>query len=244
VLEKNAPRIVDAELTRHFELDMEAIRERKKNEAEVLGEAKTVLTELIDDFKLHEKDIGEGLSAHFAETKENMTRVGKCPNCESGYLVLRKGKFGRFIACDRYPNCNTTFSLPAAGLVEVTNLICEHCKHPVVRIIRKGKRPQEVCINQQCPSKALTAEFHEHPCPKCGEGTVVLRRSIYGAFGACNRFPKCRYLERIGAPRYPKKAAAATPAVPGATSATESAVAAAAKKPAKRKAKPKKAKTI
>jgi ssDNA-binding Zn-finger/Zn-ribbon topoisomerase 1 len=134
-----------------------------------------------------------------------MTRVGKCPNCQSGYLVLRKGKFGRFIACDTYPNCNTTFSLPSMGFAEVTQLTCEHCQHPVVRIIRKGKRPQEVCINQNCPSKVVTAEFHEHPCTKCGEGTIILRKSIYGSFGACNKFPKCRTLERIGKPAWQRK---------------------------------------
>jgi DNA topoisomerase-1 len=44
--------------------------------------------------------------------------------------------------------------------------------------------------------------FKNRKCPTCKEGDLVLRRSIYGAFIACNRFPKCRYTERI-----PKKEA-------------------------------------
>jgi DNA topoisomerase-1 len=201
VLEEHAPKIVDEELTRHFELEMEEIREHKKKGDVILAEAKTILTELLADFKKKEVEIGQGLQSTFKETRMIMTLVGKCPNCKDGHLVLRKGKFGRFIACDTYPACNTTYKLPSNGLVEVTTSVCEHCGFPVVRIIRKGKRPQEVCINPGCPSKVGdSALFKEHPCPKCGEGTVILRRSIYGAFGACNKFPKCRYLERIGKP--------------------------------------------
>ena len=199
VLEKYAPRIVDEELTRNFERQMEEIRERKRKGDSILADARKILTELLEDFKKKETEIGQGLRSTFQETQTTLTRVGKCPNCKEGHLVLRKGKFGRFIACDTYPACNTTYKLPSNGLVEVTTSICEHCGHPIVRVIRRGKRPQEVCINPNCPSKVgESASFKEHPCPKCKEGTVVLRKSIYGAFGACNKFPKCRYLERIG----------------------------------------------
>jgi len=45
-------------------------------------------------------------------------------------------------------------------------------------------------------------------CPKCGEGDMVVRKSVYGAFLACNRFPKCRCIEKInqdGSPAPSKK---------------------------------------
>jgi ssDNA-binding Zn-finger/Zn-ribbon topoisomerase 1 len=72
-------------------------------------------------------------------------------------------------------------------------------------MIRKAKRPQEVCINLDCPSKAVPVQA-EKPCKKCGEGKMILRKSIYGGFLACNRFPKCRNIERIpGAQKSDKK---------------------------------------
>jgi DNA topoisomerase-1 len=155
-----------------------------------------VLVELLDEFKSKEKEVGQELMKTFGETRAAMTTVGKCPVCKQGSLTVRTGKFGRFIACDRYPDCKTTFKLPASGLVEVTTNICQHCGFPVVKMIRKGKRPQEVCINIDCPSKAVP-EIAETACKKCGEGKMIVRKSIYGAFLACNRFPKCRNIGRI-----------------------------------------------
>ncbi len=199
VLEKYCPKILDEALTRHFEEDMEHIRAQSKKPADVLSEARDVLTELLTEFKSREKDIGEGLKSTLAETQTAMATVGKCPVCKEGVLSLRKGKFGRFIACGRYPDCKTTFKLPSTGLIEVLpEKTCEHCSFPMLKIIRKGKRPQEVCINPECKSKVgAGVKFVEKKCPKCNEGTIVLRRSIYGSFAACNRFPKCRYVEKL-----------------------------------------------
>jgi len=198
ILEKHSPRILDEELTKHFEEDMEAIREGKKKQEQILEEAREVLEELLTEFKEKEKEIGEDLKKTFTETRAALTTVGKCPSCEKGMLVLRTGKYGRFIACDQHPDCTATFKVPASGLIEVTTNTCETCKYPMIKMIRRGKRPQEVCINLDCPSKgAMTAE--ERPCDKCGEGTMIVRKSVYGAFLACNRFPKCRNIARISA---------------------------------------------
>jgi DNA topoisomerase-1 len=154
------------------------------------------LTDILGEFKSKEKAIGEELKKTFTETRAIMTTVGHCTVCKQGALILRTGKFGRFIACDKYPECKTTFKLPASGLVEVTPIICQHCQFPVVKMIRKAKRPQEVCINLDCPSKAVP-KFEETACAKCKEGKMILRKSIYGGFLACNRFPKCRNIARI-----------------------------------------------
>ena len=37
----------------------------------------------------------------------------------------------------------------------------------------------------------------EKDCPKCKEGKLVLRKSIYGSFYGCSRFPKCRNTEKL-----------------------------------------------
>jgi DNA topoisomerase-1 len=63
----------------------------------------------------------------------------------------------------------------------------------MVTMIRKAKRPQTVCINPDCPAKKIPFEEGKK-CPKCNEGDLVLRKSVYGQFVACNKFPKCRYI--------------------------------------------------
>lgn len=208
-LTKHCPTLVDEQLTRHFEEEMDQIREDKKTEAEVIDEVKKVVIDIIKDFKKNEKDIGKELSAANKETINVMTLIGKCPNCEEGQLTIRRGKFGQFISCNKYPNCKTIFSLPS-GLTKPTKNICESCHLPKILIIKKKKQPQEVCINPKCPAKMedYTKEQMkemdniengrvERSCPTCKEGKLVVRKSIYCAFIGCNIYPKCRYTEKI-----------------------------------------------
>ncbi|MBI2141738.1 DNA topoisomerase I [Candidatus Woesearchaeota archaeon] len=202
-LGKYSPGIIDEELTRHFELEMEEIQEDKKKSVEVLEEAKTVLVKILEGFKKKEKGIGEELieATKESETKENT--IGKCPACNSGTLMMKRGKFGRFIACNTYPECKATFKLPSNGFIKNTDRLCETCKHPVITVIRSAKKPQDVCINPECPSKVspdarkLIKENENSTCKKCGEGKMVLRRSIYGSFLGCDRFPKCKNIVKV-----------------------------------------------
>ncbi len=194
-LEKYCPLLLDEELTRHFEEEMDSIRERKTKEDKVLDEAKQAITKIIDQFKKHKSEIGEKLTSAHAQVRDEQSTIGLCPNCKKGTLKIRRGKFGMFIACDLYPECKTTFSLPNA-LVKPTAEICEHCKYPVVTLIKKGKRPQNICINQDCPSKKVVIT-EKKKCPKCNQGEMVVKKSIYGPFLACNRYPECKNTEKI-----------------------------------------------
>ncbi len=199
ILEEFFPRIVDEQLTRHFEEEMESIRDDSKKEALVLEEAKALLEKIIEDFRKQEKKVGAKLAVAHTDSIKKSSTVGKCPNCSDGSLQIRKGKFGRFIACSAHPDCKTTFSLPSNGLVKVSDKTCEKCQHPMILIIRKAKKPQEVCINKECASKRVENEqsIKEKPCPKCGKGMLVLRKSVYGAFLGCTSYPKCRNIEKI-----------------------------------------------
>ncbi len=104
-----------------------------------------------------------------------------------------------FIACDRYKEgCKTTFSLPSNALIKPTEKICGECSFPEVLVIRKGKRPQTVCLNLECKTKAVSKDVLEEKrkCPKCNSQLIV-RKSLYGSFFSCPNYPKCRYIESI-----------------------------------------------
>ncbi len=155
ILEKYAPEILDEELTKHFEEEMEKIREHKRTPPEILAEARDVLTKTLSKFKKSESNIGTELQSANVETRKQERIVGKCPVCKVGDLRIMKAKASgkRFIACNKYPDCKTTFSLPQDGAVKATKKPCPQCNYPVVSIVRKGKRPWQLCINLQCPSK-------------------------------------------------------------------------------------------
>jgi DNA topoisomerase-1 len=203
VLGKYAPTIIDEELTKGFEEEMDLIREGKHQEEKVLEKAKKILIKLLDQFKKKEKAIGKELLKAVQETREEESKIGPCPKCKEGTLRLIRSKKTKktFFACDKYPDCETTFPAPQGVLIKNTEKVCDHCGYPKVLIIRKGKRPQEVCINPQCKGKVHAGKkAHERegqPCPKCKVGKLILRKGIYGEFIACDKFPKCRYTERI-----------------------------------------------
>ncbi len=207
-LEKYCPKIIDEELTRHFEIEMEKIREMKQKKEIILEDAKEAITKIIDVFKKHEKEIGAELSKANRATQDEMAFLGICPVCKEGNLSMRRGKFGNFAACNRYPDCKTIFSLPKNAFIKPAKKNCEVCGFPKVLTIKKAKQPMEFCLNPKCPSKHVEGEAGmqakaiakgviKRKCPQCNEGDIVLRGSIYGRFLACSRYPKCKYTEKL-----------------------------------------------
>lgn len=206
VLEKYAPSIIDEKLTAEFEDEMEKIRDGKEKPEKVLDRAKRVLLQLLSDFQKKEKTIGKEILASVRETLDEQNFIGTCPQCREGRLMLRRGKFGRFIACDKYPDCNNTFKIPQKGLVKNTDKLCPHDQYPLVQVIMKGRRPQEICIKPDCKSKVSEAaakaidkiehQKKERKCPKCGK-PLVLRKSFYGEFYGCSGYPACRHTENF-----------------------------------------------
>jgi len=207
-LERYVPKIVEEELTRHFEEEMEKIIENKSKPEDVLEDAKKKITDILSDFKKHEKEIGKELLAANIETRDELSLLGKCPKCKKGELHMRKGKYGSFVACNKYPKCKTTFSLPHNALIKPAKTECEVCKYPMVLAIKRGKRPQNFCLNKKCPGKNVEGDagkeakeiakgIVEKECPTCKEGKLVLRGSIYGKFFGCSEFPKCKYVEKL-----------------------------------------------
>ncbi|MFH1276746.1 MAG: DNA topoisomerase I [Candidatus Woesearchaeota archaeon] len=198
VLEKYAPTIVDEKLTADFEEEMEKIREGKQKQEAVLERAKKFLIELLADFKKKEKSIGKDILQSVRETRDIQNYIGDCPKCQ-GKLMIKFGKFGKFIACDSYPDCKETFKIPSTGMVKNSEKKCEGCNFPMIVAIQKGKRPQKLCINPECKTKILATKQEakaDKKCPNCGKD-MILRKSFYGEFWGCSGYPKCKTIENI-----------------------------------------------
>ncbi len=201
-LEKYCPEVLDEALTRKFEEEMDSIQEGKKKGIEVVEEAKQFLTGALKNFKKNEKEIGKELGQAAIETRDKEAFIGKCPVCKEGNLQMRRGKYGLFAACDRYEHgCSTTFALPKNGKIKGAEKECEICKYPKIIVFKFRRKPQEVCINTECPVKREEEEklkklVEGKKCPKCSSDLVV-KSGVYGSFVACPGYPKCKHIEKV-----------------------------------------------
>ncbi|MGE0793359.1 MAG: DNA topoisomerase I [Candidatus Woesearchaeota archaeon] len=203
-LEKYCPEMIREELTRHFEEEMELIRENKSSEEKILGEAKVELTKILEKVKKHEKEIGDNLKESLQEMQDVQNTVGECPKCKKGTLMIKyspKTK-QKFIGCDRYPDCDAIFSAPKATKLMGAGKNCEVCGYPLLSVTHGG-RTSLVCFNMECKSK-LNEHDHDpsvkkllnNPCPKCGS-KLAMRKSFYGEFIGCTNYPKCHYMCKL-----------------------------------------------
>ncbi|MFX1518429.1 MAG: DNA topoisomerase [Promethearchaeota archaeon] len=125
---------------------------------------------------------------------EEKSRI-KCPVCGEGALVTRKGKYGRFLACDRYPDCKTTITLYPGD--RVLKKVCE-CGWPIISRLSKQKKRYYKCSNkEECDQEIDYKEAQKHEsgvvkCPVCGKGELIERTGKYGRFLGCSNYPSCK----------------------------------------------------
>ncbi|MBI5804235.1 DNA topoisomerase I [Candidatus Pacearchaeota archaeon] len=164
-LETNSPIIIDENLTRQLEEEMEKIQESKsdfeKKEKEVVEKAKHLITDISKEFKAREVEIGRGILQGIGglrEYQDKMNTLRICPQCGKGELrILYSKKTGRyFVGCSNYPNCTQTYSLPPNALIKKSEKDCEVCGFPKLLSIKKGRKPWEFCFNPECETRKKT----------------------------------------------------------------------------------------
>lgn len=126
----------------------------------------------------------------------------KCPNCGKP-MVLRTSKFGtQFLGCSGYPECKTMMSLNAlseetseeqANEQEVCEEKCEKCGYDMVFKTGPYGKYME-CTNEECKHRKPYRKSTGVKCPKCGQGTIVERKSKRGTvFYGCDKYPDCDF---------------------------------------------------
>jgi DNA topoisomerase-1 len=133
-----------------------------------------------------------------------------CDKCGSK-MVIKWGKFGRFMACSGYPKCRNTREIAKArGWDESTTpkpeeIQCEKCGKPMV--LKRGrfgefmacsgypecrntkkivKSAQDVTVKQDIPL--------DEKCPSCGK-KLAIKHGRFGEFTACSDYPTCKYIK-------------------------------------------------
>jgi len=156
-LDKYCPEILSVEMTRQLEEKMALIEENKLHRKSLLIEVVRKLKPILSDLKDKELEIGKELNAAIRRSLLQRRILGLCPVCkDENILLLRSRKTGKqFAACPNKLKGSCTFSapLPQNSTILPTGKLCSVCGYPMVLVKRPGRRPWNLCINLQCPSK-------------------------------------------------------------------------------------------
>jgi DNA topoisomerase-1 len=116
-----------------------------------------------------------------------------CENC-GRVMVLKRGRFGQFMACTGYPDCKTTRRLDQGKRVPDIPLDepCPNCGRNLM--IRHGRYGEFTACSGYPECKYVKQNFIGVKCPLCKEGELVEKRARKGnTFYGCSNYPKCKF---------------------------------------------------
>ncbi|MFA6907803.1 MAG: DNA topoisomerase I, partial [Candidatus Micrarchaeia archaeon] len=242
LLAKVAPEIMDEELTKSIEEEMEKIADGE-NEKKAIEDGKKVLDAILQKFVGNEKDIGFGLLSGLRQKDFADSMLGKCVKCGGDLRAIRSRMGKQFVGCSGYPDCKATYPLPGEAKIMPLGKACEKCGTPLIRVIRKAKKPFEMCIDPTCETKKNwgSSNYQRSPAQaaaKAPTATIGAAPIAKAAASAAPAIPSPKAASPAAASAAPSAAAA-----PSATMAPQIAAAAPPKKAAAKKKAPARKKT-
>lgn len=193
LLVKHFPDIVDLDFTAHMEDDLDDIADGKKEWVPVIREFFGPFNALLEK---KNKEIKKEDIVVMEETDD------LCPSC-GGKLIIKLGKYGKFISCSNFPECKYAAPFLREGESadqaihdeEQTHGPCPECKTGNL-ILRQGRFGAFIaCSNYpQCKYTQPYMDKIGMICPECSKGDVVRKRTKRRKlFYGCSRYPECKY---------------------------------------------------
>ena len=134
-----------------------------------------------------------------APTDPIETEAEPCEKCGRP-MVMKRGRFGAFLACSGYPECKTTRRIvmgkegKAEAKAEV--LLDEPCPKCGSKLaVKQGRFGEFTACSSYPKCKYIKMKETGVPCPECGKGQIVERKSKRGkVFYGCDRYPDCNFV--------------------------------------------------
>ncbi|MGA2904982.1 MAG: type I DNA topoisomerase [Candidatus Korobacteraceae bacterium] len=128
-------------------------------------------------------------SADLQET----TQEEYCENCGRP-MVLKRGRFGQFMACTGYPDCKTTRRLDQGKKIPDIPLDekCPQCGRNL--LLRHGRYGEFISCSGYPECKWVKQNYIGVKCPECKTGDLAEKKARRGnLFYGCSNYPKCRF---------------------------------------------------
>lgn len=179
--------IVDYNFTAKMEDDLDEIALGQKKWQPIIAEfygpfAENLMTK---EKELDKKEI----------TEEKTDEI--CDKCGSP-MIIKLGRFGKFLACSNYPDCKNTKPINGDGEIEEPEKVDEKCPNCGNAMVMKTGRFGKFIACSNYPECKTTKNMDKSTgvkCQKCGKGEMVAKRSKRGKmFYGCNGYPDCKHL--------------------------------------------------
>ncbi|HEY2932555.1 MAG TPA: type I DNA topoisomerase [Acidobacteriota bacterium] len=194
--------ILDYQYTARMEETLDEIEEGKED----------WIATLRDFYKEFKKELDLASRRMQNLKKQEIETEEICDKC-GNKMVIKWGRFGRFLACSNYPECKNTKELErearsdsSAPEPAIETEPCEKCGRPMV--LKKGRFGEFFACSgyPECRTtrKIVSSGGERHVkmdvptgerCPKCGE-EMVIKHGRFGEFTACSKYPDCRYIKQ------------------------------------------------
>lgn len=167
--------IVNEEFTADMENKLDKIEEGLLN-------WKDVINEFYKEFKISLEKAENEINK--IEIQNEVTDI-KCEKC-GRFMVIKHGRFGKFLACPGYPECKNT-----KPIVKELGVKCPECGGELIeRHTKKGRKFYGCSNYPECSFVSWDIPTGDK-CPKCGS-ILVLKKTKKGTYIKCTN-KECKY---------------------------------------------------
>ena len=175
LMSKHFADVVDVDFTANMEKQLDEIEEGKENWTKVLEEFYEPLKK---DLQKAEQEMEK------IEIKDEETDI-PCEKC-GRMMVIKQGRFGKFLACPGFPECRNTKTIAVE-----TGVLCPKCHGKIlVKKSQKGKKYFGCENNPKCDFMTWDEPLNEK-CPECG--SMLVRNSFRGKKKVKCINPECKF---------------------------------------------------
>jgi DNA topoisomerase-1 len=190
--------IMKTEYTAGLEVQLDEIEDGKRDWIQTLQKFNA---DFETDLNKAQKEM-RNVKTEQIETEEICDKCGKT-------MVIKWGRFGKFLACSGYPDCRNTREIVAktdgaVSVVQQETKQCPNCGKEMV--LRRGRWGFFLACSgypnckttESVDPKTLKPKEQEpikENCPECGN-PLVRKYGRFGEFIACSSYPKCKYIRK------------------------------------------------
>jgi DNA topoisomerase-1 len=168
LLVKHFPNEVDIGFTAQMEEQLDKVADGEANWVQILRDFYTPFKQTLERALIEMPNV----------TLPVETTNEVCDKCGAP-MIVKRGRFGKFIACSKFPECKNTRNLSASGGSANTGVQCPECRQGEI-VERKSKKGRIFFSCNRYPDCkfALWDKPVKKPCPRCNNLMTLKGKSV------------------------------------------------------------------